>query len=62
MTEDERWEATQRKEKIADEAITAMLEGMKAFFDGRASLLLGPMQPAVGQTIRFVKDPTPEPA
>jgi hypothetical protein len=56
MAEDERWTARERREKIADEAITTMREGMKAFFEGRATLQLGPIQPGIGQSVRFVKD------
>lgn len=50
MAEDTAYAARMRKEAAADEAFVVILEGLKAFFDGRATLHVG------GNPVRFVKD------
>jgi len=56
MAEDHAREARQKREQIADEAITSMLLGLRAFFEGRATLQLGPVMPGLGQSVRFYVD------
>lgn len=56
MAEENAYEARMRREAIADDALTAMLTGLKAFFEGRATLHIGQMEPGVGQPVRFKLD------
>lgn len=58
MAQQDEWERKKQREQLADEAITVMLDGLRAFFSGKATLHIGPMQPGMGQPIRFYKDPT----
>lgn len=61
MAEDTAYAARMKREAAADECITAVLDGVKAFFQGRATLHIGPMQPGIGQPVRFIKDqPDPQ--
>lgn len=56
MAQQDEWERKKQREQLADEAITVMLDGLRAFFQGKATLHIGTMQPGFGQPIRFVKD------
>ena len=61
MAQDEAWEARRKRDQAADECITVLLDGIKAFFEGHATLHLGPMQPGMGQSVRFIpKDRPPQ--
>lgn len=61
MAEDTAYAARMKKEAAAEECFTVMLDGIKAFFDGRATLHIDSMKPGIGQSVRFVKDaPLPQ--
>lgn len=60
MTEDEAYEAHKRRDQLADEATVVVLEGVKAFFEGRATLQISPPSAsALGNpptSVRFIMD------
>lgn len=57
MASDDAYTARVKRETAADEFMTSLMESVKAFFEGRATLHISPMQPGVGQGVRFIKDP-----
>lgn len=57
MADETAYSARMRKEAAADECVTVMLEGVRAFFSGKATLHIEPMKPGVGQAVRFIRDP-----
>lgn len=59
MAEETAYAAHQRKQAAADDCLTVLLDGIKAFFDGRATLHISPPTPGMGQGIRFIKDKPP---
>lgn len=71
MARDEDYDARQKKEQVADECVTIVLESITAFFNGKATIKITPLQigtgqvsangqsgvfNAVGHEVRFVKD------
>lgn len=54
MAEETSYAAHQRKQAAADECLTTLLDGVKAFFEGKASIdIISTMR---GKVIRFKKD------
>lgn len=56
MAEETAYAARQRREAAADECFTVVLDGLRAFFEGRATIHLTPNMQGMGQGIRFIKD------
>ena len=60
MAEDDEWTARKRKEQAAEECFTVMLDGLRAFFEGKATLhvapTIGAAGPSQGHAVRFIKD------
>lgn len=61
MAEDTAYAARMKKEAAAEECLTVMLDGIGAFFNGRATLHISPTVGAStmnnGYSVRFVRDP-----
>lgn len=62
MAEETAYAARMKREAAADAAITAMLEGMRAFFEGRATIHFTPNMQGMGHGIRFLKDRPAQPS
>jgi len=60
MAEETAYAARMRRDAAADECITVMIDGIKAFFQGQATLHISSMNPGMGQSIRFLKDKPPQ--
>lgn len=57
MADERKADEREAREQLANDAITTMLSGMKAFFEGRATLHVEIAKPGVhGNIIRFVQD------
>lgn len=61
VAEEQAYEARKRREAIVDDAIMTMLDGIKSFFEGHATLHISSHMPGVGTNIRFFKDKPPQP-
>lgn len=59
MAEETAYAAHQRKQAAADDCLTVLLDGIRAFFDGKASLHISATLPGNGTAIRFYKDQSP---
>lgn len=60
MAEETAYAARVRKEAAADECFIVMLDSLRAFFEGKATLhvspTIGSAYPTTGHAVRFVKD------
>lgn len=57
MADERKADEREARERLANEAITTMLSGMKAFFEGTATLHVEIAKPGVhGSIVRFVQD------
>lgn len=60
MAQQTAYEDRIKREQDADEFIQSLMQSVRAFFDGHATLHIGPMQPGIGQAVRFIKDRPPQ--
>lgn len=60
MAEETAYAARMKKEAAAEECFTVMLDGLRAFFEGKATLhvatTIGAAGSSQGHSVRFIKD------